>query len=172
VLDNMLVLENDNLFNGDVILSLVGTPVGVSLDGENALAYAGSTNPMQVNFLYQICSKACNTLCDQAQVTITVQDTRCVFIPNIITPNGDGINDWFDIPCIETGEYPENELTIYNQWGDKVFYASPYISNPTFAWKGTLNNEDGKDLPDGVYYFIFKPTPTGTPFKTFIEIYR
>jgi gliding motility-associated-like protein len=171
--EDFLVLANDSLFTSEMFLSTIGMPEGITIsDSDDAFTFAGSSNITQFNFLYTICSKTCITLCDTAQVTITVQDSRCVFIPNVITPNGDGINDWFDIPCIETGDYPENELTVYNQWGDKVFYASPYVSTPTFAWKGTLNNEDGKDLPDGVYYFIFKPSPTDTPIKTFIEIYR
>jgi gliding motility-associated-like protein len=166
------VLANDQNIPDDYVVTLVGTQEGVSYDGNGLFSFTGSTSPTQITFLYQVCSKTCPDKCDQAKVTITVQDTRCVFIPNIITPNGDGINDWFDIPCIETGEYPNNELTIYNQWGDKVFHASPYNSLPAFAWKGTLNGEEGKDLPDGVYYFIFKTKPDGEVIKRFIEIYR
>ena len=125
-----------------------------------------------ITFMYELCSKGCPDLCSAATVTITVQDTRCNFIPNIITPNGDDLNDWFDIPCLETGEYPRNELTIYNQWGDKVYEAKPYISDPTHAWYGELNGEKGKDLPDAVYFYVLKPSPTAEVEKGFIEIYR
>jgi gliding motility-associated-like protein len=166
------VIANDINVPPDAVITLIGAPAGVVYEGDGIFSYSGSQTPQQLNFLYEVCSKTCPDKCDQAQVTITIQDTRCVFIPNIISPNGDGINDWFDIPCIETGEYPNNELTIYNQWGDKVFHASPYISTPTSAWKGTLDGVDGKDLPDGVYYYIFKTKPDGEVYKKFIEIYR
>ena len=35
-----------------------------------------------------------------------------------------------------------------------------------------MDGEDGKNLPDGVYYYIFKPSPSDTPLKGFVQIYR
>ena len=61
-------------------------------------------------------------------------------IPNIITPNGDGVNDYFVIKNIQRVE--SSTLRIYNRWGTKIYEASPY-----------KNNWNGEDAPDGVYYY-------------------
>ena len=67
-----------------------------------------------------------------------------VTIPNIFTPNGDGTNEFFKIENIE--QYPNNTLQIFNRWGKEVFSAAPYNNdNSKF---------DGKDMPDGVYFYI------------------
>jgi gliding motility-associated-like protein len=107
-----------------------------------------------------------------ATVTIKVLDVGCTFIPNIFTPNGDNVNDWLEIPCLDSGFFDKNSLVVYNQWGDKVYEASPYSNDPDKAWRGTLDGEDGKDLPDGVYFFVFKPGPNEATVKGFIEIFR
>jgi len=61
-------------------------------------------------------------------------------VPNIITPNGDGVNDYFKIKNIEKLE--SSTLRIYNRWGKKIFEASPYN-----------NDWDGNGAADGVYYY-------------------
>ncbi len=58
-------------------------------------------------------------------------------IPNILTPNGDGINDYLIINCLEEGW----DLTVYNRWGKKV----AQIFNYDNTW-------DGDNLVDGKYY--------------------
>jgi len=45
---------------------------------------------------------------------------------------------------LESGLYPNNQLTILNRWGHVVYKAAPYQNN----WYGTF---EGKDLPDGTY---------------------
>ena len=72
---------------------------------------------------------------DDAIVTVECD----VVIPNVITPNGDGLNDKF---AIEGITYSSNTVTIFNRWGQKVYEASNY-----------KNQWDGGDLPDGTYYY-------------------
>jgi gliding motility-associated-like protein len=148
-------------------------PAGVNYLGNGLFAFQETTGE-NVSFTYQICY--CDQSGEVATVTIMVQDDSCSFIPNIITPNDDGLNDWFTIPCLNGRNFSENSLVIYNQWGDKVFEDTGYTNDPTDAthpaWKGTLNNKEGKDLPDGVYYYIFKPSPNDPAIKGFVEIFR
>ena len=116
-------------------------------------------------FKYNLCVKGCTNLCDDATVTVkTGSNVPCV-PPTIITPNGDGINDEFIIPCINTGNYPRNELIIFNQWGDEVFYANPYDN----SWSGTYGNEA---LPVGTYYFVFDPGQSFNKLKGYLIIQR
>jgi gliding motility-associated-like protein len=84
---------------------------------------------------------------DTAYVTIIVKDETNIFIPNAITPNGDGMNDVWVIRELVT--FPDNEVIILNRWGDQVFSASPYRND----FDGTYN---GKELPAGTYYYIIK----------------
>jgi gliding motility-associated-like protein len=171
-LDSINVLLNDVFTTGDGGTVLVSPISGLTEIGNGLFSFTAGSTTGRVAFTYTLCSVTCPDLCDVGIVTITVRDKDCITIPNIITPNGDDINDYFEIPCLDTGFYPNNSLVIYNQWGDKVFEESPYSNDPSKAWQGTLEGEPGKDLPDGVYYYIFNPGTNGKPITGFIEIYR
>ncbi len=76
---------------------------------------------------------------------VKIIDDVLIF-PNIITPNGDGINDKFMIGAlIKGGAYTETQVIIYNRWGKKVY------ENPNYQ-----NDFGGEGLPDGVYYVTIK----------------
>jgi gliding motility-associated-like protein len=81
--------------------------------------------------------------------------------PNVITPNGDGINDLFEIQKL-----PENtEVIILNRWGNVVFSSSNYQNN----WDGI--DKSGKELVDGVYTYKFK-TKDGRIGHGFVHLVR
>lgn len=63
-------------------------------------------------------------------------------IPNVFSPNGDGLNDNFRIENIE---YYNNQLTVYGRWGNKVFESLNY-----------KNQWNASDVPDGTYYFVLE----------------
>lgn len=77
-----------------------------------------------------------------------------VVIPDVFTPNNDGINDKLVITCLEN--FPENTLTIYSRWGEIIYQAEGYSNN----WDGKAE-KNKSDVPDGVYVFIFKVTMGG-----------
>ncbi len=74
-------------------------------------------------------------------------------IPNIFTPNGDGINDYFEIgygedgkPLNDLGQYfLSHKLVIFNRWGRTVYESTDY-----------KNDWDGGKLPDGTYYYVLE----------------
>ncbi len=71
-------------------------------------------------------------------------------IPVAISPNGDGLNDIFVIDGLE--DHPENELVIFNRWGDIVYRKENYLND----WDGSSNAElqlGKKELPDGAYFY-------------------
>ena len=82
---------------------------------------------------------------DSVRVFVRDRPFPLFFIPNVITPNGDGFNDVWDIRDLEG--YPNNEVRIVNRWGDEVFQQAPYQNK----WGGTWN---GQELPGGTYYYI------------------
>jgi gliding motility-associated-like protein len=72
-----------------------------------------------------------------------------LFVYNGVSPNGDGNNDTWKIRGVEN--YPENTVTIFNRWGDKVKEFAGY-NNTTLAWDG--KNENDEPLPNGTYFYI------------------
>jgi gliding motility-associated-like protein len=107
------------------------------------------------NFEYQIC----NTYneCDKGKVYVLVTDFKFL-VPNAFSPNGDGINDYFEILGIEN--YEGNSLTIINRWGNKVFEAKNYgISSIPKYWDGKANTGvriGNEELPSGTYYYVLE----------------
>lgn len=83
-----------------------------------------------------------------------------------LTPNGDGNNDIWYIDNIE--QFPENNVKIFNRWGDIVWETSNYSNEDDKVWKGT--NNGGKDLPDGTYFYI--ANVAGDTYKGWVEITR
>jgi len=73
-------------------------------------------------------------------------------VPEVFTPNGDGVNDFFVIKGIQK---TENTLTIFNRWGNKVYkmdnYDNTWGGMPNVS--GTLGNQK---LPQGTYYYILE----------------
>ena len=63
--------------------------------------------------------------------------------PNVFTPNGDGVNDQWEITGLEA--FPDNTLQIVNRWGVRVFEAKRYTNNWT-----------GDNLLKGTYFYLFK----------------
>ncbi|MEM8908139.1 MAG: gliding motility-associated C-terminal domain-containing protein, partial [Bacteroidota bacterium] len=107
----------------------------------------------QDRMIYEICNLNCAAQCDTALVTITVRGTAATgdcWVPNIVTPNNDGFNDYLTVPCLD--DFPNNELRVYNRWGDRVHLAQPYRND----WEATFN---GAPLPAGTYFYILQLDP-------------
>lgn len=80
-----------------------------------------------------------------ASAKVTVANDGLGELPNAFSPNGDGHNDHWTIPGMES--YPDATVAIYNRYGHKVFESTGY--------KTPFNGKrDGTDLPVGVYYYI------------------
>ncbi|WP_460218111.1 DUF7507 domain-containing protein [Psychroserpens sp. MEBiC05023] len=79
-------------------------------------------------------------------------DPICLTIYNEFSPNGDGVNEFFVIDCIET--FPNNRLEIYNRWGNIVYETKGYRND----WNGISNGRavlsEGDELPVGTYYYV------------------
>ncbi len=70
---------------------------------------------------------------------------------NAISPNGDGMNDFLKIENIEL--YPNNFITVYTRWGDKVFEQAEY-NNIENVFEGKSNIGKNRQLLEGTYYYV------------------
>jgi gliding motility-associated-like protein len=91
-------------------------------------------------FLWKVWNGNCKA---SAELKITVND---LFVPSVITPDGDGKNDYFKI-----SEYVGKvELIIFNQWGNVEYSNDNYLND----WDG--RNNKGAELPFDTYFYILK----------------
>jgi gliding motility-associated-like protein len=81
---------------------------------------------------------------DSVKVSILEKFT----IPNTFTPNGDGINDRWDI--LSLNQYPGCVVEVYNTIGQRIYRSVGY---PT-PWDGTMK---GRKVPAGTYYYVIEP---------------
>lgn len=95
------------------------------------------SGPSEGDFLVEVIDECGET--GSFSVEIRICDTT---IPNIFSPNNDGVNDTFIIQGWEG--FPNSRIEIYNRWGGLVFEDDNYRSN----WRGD-------DLAEGVYYYIY-----------------
>jgi gliding motility-associated-like protein len=88
---------------------------------------------------------------DSVKVSILEKFT----VPNTFTPNGDGINDRWEIASL--GQYPGCVVEVYNTIGLRIYRSVGY---PT-PWDGTMK---GRKVPAGTYYYVIEPG-SGEPRK-------
>jgi gliding motility-associated-like protein len=117
----------------------------------NAGEFTGSTYVLSPPESVEISVYAAGTICT-SEVKIVVaevlENCNCqVTVPNIFTPNGDGVNDEFSVQDPQKCAFTEYKLLIYNRWGNAVWKAE----NVSEVW-------NGKSLfgnaPDGTYYYV------------------
>ncbi len=82
---------------------------------------------------------------------VYVEAVHCydsIFLPNVFTPNGDEVNDLFEIVKLPPGDH---EMSIFNRWGELVYHTS---GHPIKGWDGY--SASGQEMPVGTYFVVFK----------------
>jgi gliding motility-associated-like protein len=86
-----------------------------------------------------------------------------IYIPNVFSPNGDGINDKWVID--QLAPYANATVNVYTRYGRSVFNSVGY----KIPWNGTIN---GEPLPAGVYYYIIQLKQETKPISGWVTILR
>ncbi|MBD3637806.1 MAG: gliding motility-associated C-terminal domain-containing protein [Crocinitomicaceae bacterium] len=146
-------------------------------DGALDLEVTGGTAPYDYDWSNGESTEDLDGLTSGTYEVIITDDHGCTYkvgmelvepydleLPTAMTPNGDGKNDTYHIRGLEA--YPNNSFVVTNRWGNVVFEADDYTND----WTGVNNN--GKDLPDGVYYVIVKINDGEIELKNFVELRR
>jgi gliding motility-associated-like protein len=162
------VLNNDvvpNQFSVEITVPPVHGRI-VDTTGLGTYVYQPNSNFSGTDQMeYEVCNLRCPDACSYATVVFNVAGPGECFLPNIITPNGDNLNDVFIVPatCLVGEGGVVVELTVFNQWGDQVYHAVPYLND----WEGTYN---GNLLPPGTYFYVVQFSTKDEPKKGFLII--
>jgi len=111
-------------------------------------------------FILQVWSEVGCT--DSDTMLVFVYETLDLGIPNIITPNGDGVNDTWVISYLDNLE--SYTLSLFARGGTVIFTTDNYAND----WDGTM---DGDDLPEGTYWYSLRHEGDEV-YKGFVEIVR
>jgi gliding motility-associated-like protein len=176
--DTYNVIENNTLISIDIIANDTDvdgdylTLMTVITDGTGTVAV--NTDGVSVDYLPAENFNGTETinytvsdgeLIDEGKLTIIVvpvDDFQLVIpaldFPSFFTPNGDGINDTWNIKWVDTNNYFSSEVYIYNRFGKVV----AKLNLNEQGWDGTYN---GKTLPSGDYWVTVKLIPVDTDKK-------
>jgi gliding motility-associated-like protein len=113
------------------------------LDHDDVLNPLASPSNSVTYTLTVTTDKGCNI---SAQVDVTV--LKLPMAPNTFTPNGDGINDFWQVEYLY--QYANCTVDVYNRYGEKVYSSIGYA----VPWDGRYK---GTDLPQGTYYYVINP---------------
>ena len=142
------VIANDSV-NGDFVdIGIIDLPENgtVFINPDNSITYAPDPDFCDTerdSFTYFIANEIGR---DTATVTVLVLCEGLTVFSGF-SPNGDGINDTFTILGIEA--FPDNEVTIFNRWGNEVFSRRGYTNAD--GWNGTWTDNL---VPDGTYFYV------------------
>ena len=166
------VITNDTLAKGlkytVSLMSGVGSGTLVLNPNGTFIYNATKDSTFTVSFVYKVCYDACPSSCQIGIAYIKILSSKRLEAKatNVITPNGDGVNETLVILNFDpNAANNQSSLVVYNQWGDVVHRAEPYRND----WDGKWGNNP---LPDATYYFIFRKDPTAEPIKDFVTIIR
>jgi uncharacterized delta-60 repeat protein/gliding motility-associated-like protein len=148
----LLNLGSDRLVcNGTSVTLYAGDEFDSYLwqDGSTGSSFVGSKAGNYSVVVTNICGSASD------EVTLGFWN---IFIPNLFTPDNDGHNDIFSVQGIEKGEW---KLSIYNRWGERVYFSAHYD-----------NSWSGGGLSQGVYYYSLEEESACNKFNGWLDIKR
>ena len=99
------------------------------------------------------------TCSDTISGAVTIDDIGSNLIPNVFTPNGDGVNEIF---FIKGESIISSDMKIYNRWGSLVFETQDALK----GWNG-VSRDTGRPCIDGAYFYAIKITLSNSHNYTF-----
>ena len=149
------VLDNDTPYTASPKIVIFPTNGDAFVKEDNTILYRPRVRFIGTDyFVYELCtpsSQSCTT------ATVMVKVTHKVVADNAMSANGDDKNDYFHIVGIEN--YPDNQVTIYNRNGEKVFTISHY-DNRQRVFKGIVEGEvslpNAVLLPQDTYFYLIE----------------
>lgn len=103
-----------------------------------------ATPPHDMTYYFTATNGVC-TLSDEMTVTVS---PAALDVPSVFSPNGDGINDTWEILGQE--KYPNMKVEVFDRWGQRVFQTIGYASNKWWDGKSATH----KEMATSTYYYV------------------
>jgi len=139
-----------------ISISIISPPNGIYPYNTigNTYYFLQNANPSSGTYTI-IATDQCN-IKDTITFNMTTIDCK-ISIPNVVTPNGDNVNEYFKISGLEN--FSGTSLLVYNRWGNKIYSNDDYKND----WKPAVNT--------GTYFYVVNLTD-GRKFNGFFEVFK
>jgi gliding motility-associated-like protein len=166
---NFNLIDNDLDIEDEVFVTLMQHPQ----NGNATISESGLLNyDPQFDFTgtdsisYEVCSEENINNCSQAWTIIYIGESETETdkefrIPEGFSPDGDGVNDYFEIRGMN--QYERVTIRIFNRWGNLIYKSDDYQNN----WDGTSRKTLGSSgsLPTGTYFYVIKIVDNDKQYK-------
>lgn len=159
-------LEADETYAVHYEKSLEPLSQSLQADTNGQLQIGDLNNGIYSNFEVERLNCRSNLL----EETITFVCSQELYNTPVVTPNGDGFNDYMEIEGIES--YPNNKVSIFNRWGNLIWEKDRYRNDDTgFGGEGNSSMANGT-LTDGTYFLIIDKGDGSQRQKNYVVIKR
>lgn len=133
----------------------------ISTNGEEPITYRINGESVQGDGVFRDLGPGSYTIevtdgngCMKDTLIEILQSNCDIFIPNVFSPNGDNINDWFQAFSQNEEPVQIQSFQIFDRWGGQLHVAKDFLSNDLQNWwDGRVNN---KSAPAGVYVYLIE----------------
>lgn len=143
-------VNGDNASNLTALPSITSIATADSPPGQYTIIVDGGSSP---NY----------AITDQNATLTVLPGEASIVVPNLFTPNGDGINDYWNIKSLIY--FPQCLVSVYTRNGSLVYQSHGYPK----PWDGTYN---GNPLPNGTYYYVISPQSNLPKLSGYVVILR
>jgi gliding motility-associated-like protein len=173
--DPINILANDKDIENDPLV-LTTTPVAgpyhgtITMKADGNIEYKSAQGYMGSDSVrYKVCDTGTPSLCDEGVVFIEVRPAPFKIYEGL-SPNGDGLNDYWRIDGIE--DYPNNTVRVFDRYNNLIFERKGY-DNEQNSWTGQANHSLLKGtMPEGTYYYIVDLGDGSDLFKGYVVLKR
>jgi gliding motility-associated-like protein len=160
--------EDQTIIEGESTILEGNGPMGSVWSPSSGLSDPSIANPLATPTMastYFYSYTASNGCVYSDDVRISFE--RPIIIMNTLTPNDDGINDFWEIR--DANKYPAIKVNVYDRWGQRIFNSIGYGGDK--KWDGTFL---GSKVPDGVYYYVIElgTGQKGHTFSGYVTVIR
>ncbi len=149
---------------GAFIMNLMGCNSPYSVSWSNGDTGMESSDLMPGLYAVTVNAPGCSLTVDFEILSGPESECELKFF-NAFSPNDDGNNDLWEIENIEAGAFSNNEVEIYNRWGQLIWAGESY-NNADVVWDG--KTQSGITLAEGTYYYV--AVVDNKTYKGYIEL--
>ncbi len=149
--DSTVLTANITGVSFDSILSIIWTPPFNDAECPPQGCLTQLVTPL-ISTVYTVQVEALNGCMEEDQVTVIVDRRRQIYVPNVFSPNEDGVNDLFSIYAKPGTVSKIHSLLVFDRWGNALYSMEDFLPNsPTIGWDGRFK---GQPMNPGVFVWV------------------